>query len=195
MNEPGMKVVMLGDSGVGKTAIVNRMAAQRFPNHHMPTIGSQFVEIRVSVEGVQIPIHLWDTAGQEAYQSLVGYYSRESKGAVVVFDVTSEKSFDSIPKWLTFIRGTCPSVKIVLFANKVDQDGSRVMSSSAIREFAAVNQLNCLEGSARTGQNVHELFDRLGEELAGDISARLMEEDTNVININQKGTGNCCRGS
>jgi small GTP-binding protein len=157
------KIVMIGDSGVGKTAIVSRMSQGVFLPDHIPTVGAQFVTGNLNIDGNRLPFELWDTAGQEVYRSLVGFYARDARGALVVVDVTSRPSFDSLAEWLRFVKGESTEVKIVLFANKIDLVEQRVLTSEQLKAFADQNGLDLFQGSAKTGQAVPDAFERLGD--------------------------------
>jgi small GTP-binding protein len=157
------KIVMVGDSGVGKTAIVSRMSEGTFLPGHIPTVGAQFVTGNLSIDGNRLPFELWDTAGQEVYRSLVGFYARDARGALLVVDVTSRQSFDSLAEWLKFVRGESPGVKLVLFANKIDMVEQRVLTNEVLKAFADQNGLDLFQGSAKTGQAVPDAFERLGD--------------------------------
>jgi small GTP-binding protein len=165
MPERRFKVVMIGDSGVGKTALVNRMSDDRFAPSHVPTVGSQFVTVSLTVDANDLVFELWDTAGQEVYRSLVSFYARDAKGAFVVLDITSTSSFNGLGEWVSFIRRESPSVKILVFANKTDLAGERRVNVQDIRDFAEANAVEFFEGSAKTGENVADAFERMGEEL------------------------------
>lgn len=162
-DDPHFKVVMLGESGVGKTALVNRISEGVFNEAHVPTVGSQFIALPLEVSQKKMTLELWDTAGQEVYRSLVGFYTREAKGAFLVFDVTSEQTFNVLGDWIKFANEATPGVKIILFANKTDLDDQRTVKTEQIRQFAQANKLEFLEGSAKTGQNTVDAFEKMGE--------------------------------
>ena len=162
-DEPHFKVVMLGDSGVGKTALVNRISEGVFNEAHVPTVGSQFIALPLEVNKRKMTLELWDTAGQEVYRSLVGFYTREAKGAFLVFDVTSEQTFNSLSEWVKFANEATPGVKIILFANKCDLEDQRTVQTAQIKQFAQTNNIDFIEGSAKTGQNTVDAFERMGE--------------------------------
>jgi small GTP-binding protein len=157
------KVVMIGDSGSGKTAIINRMYHGVFRSSHIPTVGSSFVAITLKIEYADVILEVWDTAGQEVYRSLVGFYAREAKGAFVFFDVTSQSSFAALPAWIKFIRSESPSVKVILFGNKTDLSEDRRVSASQGEAFARANECEYIEGSAKTGINVSDAYGKMGK--------------------------------
>jgi small GTP-binding protein len=162
-DDPHYKVVMLGDSGVGKTALVNRISEGAFSESHVPTVGSQFIALPLEVGSKKMTLELWDTAGQEVYRSLVGFYTREAKGAFLVFDVTNDQTFQGLPEWIKFVNEQAPGVKVIIFANKVDLEDQRVIASDKIQEFAKSNNVELVEGSAKLGQNTTDAFEKMGE--------------------------------
>jgi small GTP-binding protein len=163
MEIPRFKIVTIGDSGVGKTALVNRMSEDVFHATHVPTIGSQFVNIPSTIEGNRMLFEVWDTAGQEVYRSLVGFYARGAHGAFLVTDVTTKSSFHSLSNWINFVHSEAPEVMILIFANKIDLADSRAVGTEEIAEFASQSRCEFLEGSAKTGFNVAEAFTKMGE--------------------------------
>jgi small GTP-binding protein len=162
-DEPHYKVVMLGDSGVGKTALVNRISEGVFTDTHVPTVGSQFIALPLEINKRRITLELWDTAGQEVYRSLVGFYTREAKGAFLVFDVTQETTFEGLPEWIKFVNEQAPGVKIIIFANKIDLEEQRVVTAERIQQVAASHKVEVIEGSAKVGQNTTDAFEKMGE--------------------------------
>jgi small GTP-binding protein len=157
------KVVMLGDSGVGKIALVNRISEDVFTDSPVPTVGSQFIALPLNIKKRKMTLELWDTASQEVYRSLVGSYTREAKGAFLVFDVTSEATFESLPTWLKFLTEQAPGAKVIIFANKCDLEDQRVVSSERLRQFGASQKVDVIEGSAKLGQNTTDAFEKMGE--------------------------------
>jgi small GTP-binding protein len=161
--DPHYKVVMLGDSGVGKTALVNRISEGVFTDSHVPTVGSQFIALPLEINKRKMTLELWDTAGQEVYRSLVGFYTREAKGAFLVCDVTSETTFEGLPEWLKFVNEQAPGVRVIIFANKCDLEDQRVVATERLQQFAGSQKVNVIEGSAKLGQNTTDAFEKMGE--------------------------------
>ncbi|OHT02441.1 Ras-related protein Rab-13 [Tritrichomonas foetus] len=195
-NDLHFKVVMVGDSGVGKTALVNRISEGAFVNVHVPTVGSQFITLNLEIENTKIVLELWDTAGQEVYRSLVGFYTREAKGAFLVCDITNKTSFDGLADWITFITDAAPGVKIILFANKIDLP-DRLVSTEMLHEFARSHNLEVFEGSAKTGENTTNAFERMGELLlqnqrASNSDPRAVNPGKNLEEKGEKKKG-CCK--
>lgn len=191
-DEPHFKVVMLGDSGVGKTALVNRISEGVFNEAHVPTVGSQFIALPLEVSKRKMTLELWDTAGQEVYRSLVGFYTREAKGAFLVFDVTSEQTFNSLAEWVKFANEATPGVKIILFANKIDLEDQRQVQTAQIKQFAQTNGIDYIEGSAKTGQNTVDAFERMGEMMLSTEAANQPHLNITPEPNDEKKKKGCC---
>jgi small GTP-binding protein len=192
-DDPHYKVVMLGDSGVGKTALVNRISEGAFSESHVPTVGSQFIALPLEVGQRKMTLELWDTAGQEVYRSLVGFYTREAKGAFLVFDVTNDQTFQGLPEWIKFVNEQAPGVKIIIFANKVDLEDQRVIASDKIQDFARMNSVELVEGSAKLGQNTTDAFEKMGELMLSSSSSAAAPVTIRGDDLKkEKGKKGCC---
>ena len=192
MSSARFKVVTVGDSSVGKTALVTRMSDEVFNQSYVPTVGSQFVTIPQKIDGRDINMEVWDTAGQEVYRSLVGFYTREAKGAILVFDVTSKPSFESLSHWLSFLEEQAGDAKVIIVGNKVDLE-ERAVSSSDARQFADARGLMYFETSAKTGQSVVDLFEKMGELLLASSRDRVdMQTEKVELAASGKKQKGCC---
>ncbi|OLP90126.1 Ras-related protein Rab-6 [Symbiodinium microadriaticum] len=173
MSLPKYKVVLVGDQSVGKTAVVVRYLKNTFEEKAEATIGMDFQTKTVQLlSGSQIRLQLWDTAGQERFRSLVNGYIRDAAAAVVCYDVTNRQSFDSTTQWIEEVRQSRgDDVLVYLVGNKVDLAESRQVSRAEGEAKAAEVKGRFAETSARSGDNVQELFKQLGEALAqrGDV--------------------------
>ena len=160
---PHFKVVMVGNSGVGKTSFVQRIVDKNFEDNQIPTVGAQYASIETIVNGKKLIIDLWDTAGQEVFRSLVGFYTREATGAFILFDITLKQSFTDVEKWIDFIHQNAKGAKIVIFANKMDLIDERDVSEEEIQKFINENNLDYIDGSAKTGQNIDDAFSKMAQ--------------------------------
>ena len=159
------KLVILGEVAVGKSSIAQRFVNGKFTNLHNPTVGALFLTKKIKVNDKYIKYDIWDTAGQERYHSLTPMYYKNARAAVVVFDVTSSSSFERAQKWMTelFEKAT-PGIVIALCGNKIDLENRQVSKEEA-EEYA--NKVGCLymEVSAKTNENIDELFNQIGSRL------------------------------
>ena len=181
---PHFKIVMLGNSGVGKTAMVSRISEDVFSEQHVPTVGAQFVAMNMNVNGNNCVLELWDTAGQEVFRSLVGFYIRESKGAFILCDVTDAESFDVLPKWVSFINENSAGTQIIIFANKIDKADERVVNTTVLQEFANSCDVKFIEGSAKTGEGIRDAFELMADFVwSASHTSDQIAIDTNDVNI------------
>jgi small GTP-binding protein len=160
---PHFKVVLLGNTGVGKTALVDRISKDAFSASHVPTVGAQFISVEMCVEDQPCILEVWDTAGQEVFRSLVGFYTRDAKGCFILFDLTKQATFSVLPEWFDFIRENAPDAQIILFGNKKDLLDEREIAAESISEFVSTKKCPYFEGSAKTSQGVRDAFDRMSE--------------------------------
>ena len=192
---PQFKIIMLGNSGVGKSALVHCIAGDVFDEGHMPTVGAQLVQLELTVDDRACGLELWDTAGQEVYRSLCSFYAREARGACILFDLTDKASFEELPKWIEFIRDTSPDAQLVLFGNKDDLE-ARVVTKAEIDEFTQSRGLIYFEGSAKTGHCVREAFEKMAELVLANFGPN-QPATTAVVDIKEapeqgRGRRRCC---
>ncbi|KAL4460416.1 hypothetical protein ABPG74_000167 [Tetrahymena malaccensis] len=175
------KIVLVGDAGVGKTHIINRYVKGQLPHAIIPTIGIEFATKTVTLrDGGTIKTQIWDTAGQEKYRSITSAHYRKAVGALLVYDVTKEKSFESIQRWLEEIRlHADKDIVLMLVGNKVDlihkNPEQRKVSKIEATNFAKQNGLLFEESSALFDVNINDVFERLLEEIY-DQKCRLQSE-------------------
>ena len=157
------KLVLLGDTSVGKSCLVVRFCRGDFYDYQEPTIGAAFLTQAVVLpDATTVRFELWDTAGQERYRSLAPMYYRGASAAVVVFDVTNRDSFDGAKSWVKELqRRGDPNVVIALAGNKADIKGRAVEAEEA-RDYAAQHDLIYMDTSAKSNLNVKELFAAIG---------------------------------
>ena len=155
------KLVLLGDSSVGKSCLVAQFVRGEFHDFQEPTIGAAFLTATLALDDTAsstVRLEIWDTAGQERYRSLAPMYYRGAAAAIVVFDLTSQESFNGAKSWVKELqrRGDA-NVVIALAGNKLDVEG-RVVEKEEAAAFAEENGIIYMETSAKTAQNVRELF-------------------------------------
>jgi Ras-related protein Rab-11A len=156
------KVVIIGDSGVGKSNLMTRYTTNEFSQDTPATIGVEFMTKSVKTEGRDVKVQIWDTAGQERFRAISRSIYHGAKGAMLVYDITNQQSFDNIPNWLAELRvhvsATC---SIFLIGNKCDLEHLRAVKKDVADRFARDNGLSFLETSALEKTNVDKAFEWL----------------------------------
>ena len=164
---PLYKIVMLGDSGVGKTSLVARLTNPDRPMNHdiSATMGIEFDTQMLDTEHGKVKAQIWDTAGQERFaRVLLPTYFRKAKGVILVYDITNAKSFESLSeRWMTQLNDHASSDDLakLLVGNKSDLEASREVSREKAREFCKIHGMDMLETSAKSGENVLQAFEKL----------------------------------
>lgn len=155
------KFIVIGSSGVGKTAILKRLIDDVFTTESQSTIGVEFLATTLEIEGQAVKLQIWDTAGQERFRSIAKAYFRSAIGVILVFDLTERKSFDDLNQWLSDIHALCdPNAVVTLIGNKLDLSSQRTITASEAENFASLHQLVYFETSALGGDNIQEAFQR-----------------------------------
>ncbi|KAI8371038.1 ras family-domain-containing protein [Blakeslea trispora] len=177
---PSIKLVLLGESSVGKSSIVTRYATDTFIEGREATIGAAFLARICSTEHRKVKFEIWDTAGQERFHSLAPMYYRNALAAMIVFDITKYTSFERAKLWVKELkRQGSPNLVIALVGNKLDLDQElREISQQEAEEYAAEMQLFYVETSARLGTHIDHVFE--------GIADRIPEEQLNARSNNKK---------
>jgi Ras-related protein Rab-5C len=162
------KLVLLGDSAVGKSCLVVRFVRDEFFEFQEPTIGAAFLTQTVTLPDATVKFEIWDTAGQERYRSLAPMYYRGAAAAIVVFDITKKDSFNGAKSWVKELqRRGDPNVVIALAGNKSDLEAKRKVQTEEVLAYAqdGGNDIIYMETSAKTATNVRNLFVEIAKKL------------------------------
>lgn len=180
-----IKVVMLGDQGAGKTSLVMRYVYDSFYNDYQGTIGIDFHSVNHTSQGRTNRVQIWDTAGQERFRSLIPSYVRDSRLALVVFDVCCEQSFEHAQWWIDMVNRerNIDNVVIGLIGNKIDKEDSRLISSSDARDLAKRNGIFYRETSAKTGHKVKGVFTDAITEYLQRNGAGVEHTESNFVEV------------
>ncbi|CAK9436400.1 uncharacterized protein LODBEIA_P09580 [Lodderomyces beijingensis] len=193
-----MKLLLVGDSGVGKSCLLLRFVEDKFNPSFITTIGIDFKIRTIESKGKKIKLQVWDTAGQERFRTITTAYYRGAMGIVLIYDVTDARSFENVRNWhQTVTQHANEEAQIFLVGNKCDDEENRQVSKDQGEELAHELGVPFLEASAKTNQNVEEIF----YELAGMIQDKHVDEPASSgggaggIDVSQNSSGfknNCC---
>jgi Ras-related protein Rab-1A len=193
--EKSFKIMLLGDSSVGKTCFLKRYIDDTFQDVYLSTIGFDYKYKCITLkEGKNIKLQIWDTAGQERFRTIAKSYYKGAHGIILMYDVTDQKSFDSIKKWLEQIKEEAPNkVSVLLVANKIDIE-KRIITKEDGENIAKSYNLDIYESSAKDNINVSEAFEDLAEKI--NEKYKIMKEKGKKLNENipenTKSKKKCC---
>lgn len=152
------KLLIIGDSGVGKSSLLVRFADNTFSGNYITTIGVDFKIRTIDVNGERVKLQIWDTAGQERFRTITATYYRGTHGVIVVYDVTSGDSFANVKRWLHEINQNCDDVSRILVGNKCEDPERRVVLKEDASRLASQMGIQLFETSAKKNINVEEMF-------------------------------------
>ncbi|CAH1110386.1 unnamed protein product [Psylliodes chrysocephalus] len=160
------KVVLLGFQGVGKTALVTRYVENSFHRQIAPTVGASFFTCKVEADGNMVTLQIWDTAGQERFKAMAPMFYRNANAALLVFDLTSQTSFESIKMWVQELKGNVDEpMMLCMVGNKIDLNDQREVSREQALAYSQSIDATYLECSAKTDQGVGLIFQKLAQGL------------------------------
>ena len=161
-----IKVLIAGDSSVGKTNIVYRFIDNKFNQQYMVTTGMDLKTTTIDVKGKKIRIQLWDTAGQEKYRAITRNLFLKVQGFLLVYDITNKESFHNLGAWIKLIRDECGShMPIVLVGNKNDLEEQRSTTKDEAMDFAKEEKIDYIETSSKSGENIAKAISLIVEKV------------------------------
>ncbi|KAG2373861.1 hypothetical protein C9374_011746 [Naegleria lovaniensis] len=153
------KIVLIGDSGVGKSNLLSRFTRNEFNLESKSTIGVEFATRTIQTDGKTIKAQIWDTAGQERYRAITSAYYRGAVGALLVYDIAKRVTFENVERWLKELRDhAVPNIVVMLVGNKSDLRHLRAVTTEEAKAFAEKNSLSFIETSALDSTNVELAF-------------------------------------
>ncbi|KAG8461316.1 hypothetical protein KFE25_010503 [Diacronema lutheri] len=193
------KLLLIGDSGVGKSCLLLRFADDTYTESYISTIGVDFKIRTIQLDGKTIKLQIWDTAGQERFRTITSSYYRGAHGIIVVYDVTDQESFNNVKQWLSEIdRYASETVNKLLVGNKSDLTSKKVVDYDVAKDFADGLQIPFLEASAKSAQNVEQAFLTMATEIKNRMASQPAAKAGNQqqVHIGKtqaiKKDGGCC---
>ena len=181
------KLVVIGDSGVGKSSICTRYTKGFYNDIFVTTIGVDFECYTISLDDKIIKLQIWDTAGQERFKAITNSFYRGAHGIIIVFDVTNGESFENVGNWLEEVNRREPETTFkLLLGNKCDQDQKRVIPFEAALEYANKLHIPYFETSAKDAINVDQAFVNMASEIKSKVIANELTKSNTASAVNQK---------
>ncbi|KAI8325153.1 GTP-binding protein ypt1 [Martensiomyces pterosporus] len=194
------KLLLIGDSGVGKSCLLLRFADDTYTESYISTIGVDFKIRTIELEGKTVKLQIWDTAGQERFRTITSSYYRGAHGIIVVYDVTDNETFGNVKQWLQEIdRYASEGVNKLLVGNKCDLADARQVDYTAAKEFADGLSISFLETSAKDSTNVEQAFLTMAKQIKDRMGASNVQQQQQKKQVNlsqaqnvQQSNGGCC---
>ncbi|XP_064622272.1 uncharacterized protein LOC135484578 [Lineus longissimus] len=181
------KILLIGDSGVGKSSLLLRFADDTYTETYISTIGVDFKMRTVDIDGHSIKLQIWDTAGQERFETITTAYYRGADGIILVYDVTDPESFKHVKKWLNNVdRYSGESVSKLVVGNKCDLTMKRLVAESMGKELAHQIDVPFLETSAKNATNVEEAFMTMAARIKARTAVTPMANPKPIVTINEQ---------
>ncbi|XP_003373454.1 GTP-binding protein Ypt2 [Trichinella spiralis] len=169
------KLLLIGDSGVGKTCLLFRFAEDSFNNTFISTIGIDFKIRTIELDGKKIKLQIWDTAGQERFRTITNAYYRGAMGILLVYEITNEKSFENIKNWVRNIEEhASANVEKIILGNKCDMEDKRQVSRERGAQLAIEYGVKFMETSAKANINVESAFFTLARDIKAKAQKNLV---------------------
>jgi len=165
------KIVLLGAAGVGKTSLVYQFMEKKFRDNYKQTLGVNLLKKDMHIEGYGgVSAQIWDLGGQEPFKALRKLYLEGANGGLVIFDLTEQKSFEELPEWIESFRNSRGDLPLLLIGNKSDLEKKISINENEAKDFANNNSMELVITSAKTGQNVEEVFMKLTKRILDNMS-------------------------
>ena len=174
-----LKLLLLGDSSVGKTSILLKYISNKFDESSISTVGVDYMDKIIDYNKFKITLQIWDTSGEEKFRSITKNFYRNADGLLVVFDLTKKESYDHIRIWINEAKENNDKLKTILIGNKLDLKDERIVAIDVAKQFAEKNNLKYIETSAKDGTNINESFQAIIDLLFdGKSSEEILHEFT-----------------
>lgn len=189
------KLLIVGESGVGKTCMLLRFADDKFEETFLSTIGVDFKVKEIDCEGKKIKLQIWDSAGQERFRNITSSYYRNCHGIIIVYDITRHDTFAKVKEWIDEVRKFVPTAPLLLVGNKADLEDQRQVTTAEAEELAKSQGLVLLETSAKTSLNINDAFAELAKQLMKDAANKPKADAPKPVQLKEqksKKDKGCC---
>ncbi|KAK8892295.1 hypothetical protein M9Y10_029520 [Tritrichomonas musculus] len=199
MEESEVKVVLLGQSAVGKTCIVNHLLTGKFDDSVSPTLGASYASKTLDINNQKVSLQIWDTAGQERFRVLAPMYYRGAQAAILVYSIIDDASFQEVDYWASSLKENAGSgVELFLVGNKCDLESERVIKEDQGKDKAESIGAQFFETSALTGASISDLFTTLAkkciENNPSTESGTSGKENANTVDVTKKSSRKSGKG-
>jgi small GTP-binding protein len=199
MSDPSeLKLVIVGNTSVGKTCIVKMATTGVFGDDSVPTLGASYVSKVVTVGSAEVRLQIWDTAGQERYRGMTPMYFRGAHVALIVYAITDQEGFDGVDSWISSLRNNAdPNIIMFLVGNKSDMDVDRVIPTEKGEEKAKEINAMFFEVSAKTGDRIDELFTAIASSFVEKVKVEDEPKEAETVQLvpagkDKKEKKGCC---
>ena len=194
-----LKLLIIGDSNVGKTSMLLNYTDNYFPESHLATIGVEYKVKEIKTDKYNIALQIWDTAGQERFRSITKSFFRNTNGILFVYDITSRRSFQSVKDWIKDSEMHDSGFEKILVGNKIDLEPKREVQTDELKEYGLKKKIDIIETSAKERINIDEAFKKIVDLILGNKDEKKILEEfgvktNNEINLDKNGTkkDGCC---
>ena len=181
-----LKILILGDSSVGKTSLLLKYTDGYFPTVYVATIGVEYKLKKIKINNVDINLQIWDTAGQERFRSITQSFMKGADGILYVYDITQKKTFDDLKTWISQSEESAEGFKKIIVGNKIDLEDERAVTKEKLQKFCDEKKIQGIEVSAKIGKNLSECFEALAKLIVGE---KTEDELIQTYTITSKGRG------
>ena len=172
-----LKILILGDSSVGKTTLLLKYVDGYFPTIYVATIGVEFKVKKINVNGIDLNLQIWDTAGQERFRGVTRNFMKGADGIIYAYDITKKSSFDSLKNWIIQSEESTVGFKKIIIGNKTDLESERVVSKEVFQKFCQNKNIQGMEVSEKNGNNVDKCFELIAKLIIeGKTKEQLIEK-------------------
>ncbi len=191
-----LKLLVVGDSSVGKTNFVMRLINNEFSKNYMTTSGIDLKATDIEIKNKKIHIQLWDTAGQEKYKAITKNLFLKVMGALIIYDITNEASYNNLKSWVKLIKEECGKhMQLIILGNKSDLDAQRKISKDEAINYAKEQKIDYIETSSKTGENVKKAVTMICENILenkeiNDSSSFMLDNSSFLMDKRKK---RCCK--